>query len=156
MAEEEIRYRLMKVQDIEKIMEVEHASFATPWSADAFMNELTNNHFAYYIVAEIGKKVIGYCGVWVIIDEAHITNVAVHPDYRGKKIGEYLMRHIITLSMSYGAKKMTLEVRVSNKVAQALYHKFGFEEQGIRKGYYTDNQEDAIIMWVNLNDSNGQ
>lgn len=156
MVEEEIRYRLMKVQDIEQIMEVERASFTTPWSADAFMNELTNNHFAYYIVAEIGQRAIGYCGVWIIIDEAHITNVAVHPDYRGKKIGEFLMTHIITLSMSYGAKKMTLEVRVSNKVAQALYQKFGFEEQGIRKGYYTDNQEDAIIMWVNIDDSNGQ
>lgn len=156
MVEEKVRYRLMNVPDIEQIMEVETTSFKTPWSADAFMNELINNHFAYYIIAQIGQRIIGYCGVWIIIDEAHITNVAVHPDYRGNKIGENLMRHIITLSMSYGAKKMTLEVRVSNKIAQALYNKFGFEEHGIRKGYYTDNQEDAIIMWVNLDDSNGE
>lgn len=156
MVEEEIQYRLMRIPDIGQIVEVEQASFSTPWSADAFFNELTNNHFAYYIVAEIDKRVIGYCGVWVIIDEAHITNVAVHPDYRGKKIGEDLMRHIITLSKSNGAKKMTLEVRVSNQTALALYHKFGFEEHGIRKGYYTDNQEDAIIMWVNLNEPNGE
>jgi ribosomal-protein-alanine N-acetyltransferase len=150
MVEEEIHFRLMKVEDIEKIMIVEKASFTTPWSADAFLNELLNNHFAYYMVAVVEKRIVGYCGVWVILDEAHITNVAVHPDFRGRKIGEQLMGHMISLSMMYGAKKMTLEVRVSNQVAQALYGKLGFENHGIRKGYYTDNQEDAIIMWVNL------
>ncbi|WP_199900114.1 ribosomal protein S18-alanine N-acetyltransferase [Caldalkalibacillus mannanilyticus] len=155
MVEEDIHFRLMKVEDIPGILEVEHQSFTTPWTADAFYNELINNHFAYYIIAEMEHKVVGYCGVWVIVDEAHITNVAVHPEYRGRKIGEYLMRHIISLSMMYGAAKMTLEVRVSNRSAQNLYKKLGFTEHGIRKGYYTDNHEDAIIMWVNLDETKG-
>lgn len=152
---QEITYRLMKVEDVDQIMEVERSSFATPWIKDAFVNELTNNHFAYYIVAVHQERLIGYCGVWVIIDEAHITNIAVHPDYRGKQIGENLLRRVIYLSMVYGATKMTLEVRVSNHVAQALYEKLGFVRKGLRKGYYTDNQEDAIIMWVNLDESKG-
>jgi ribosomal-protein-alanine N-acetyltransferase len=156
MVEEGIHFRLMKVEDIDKVMAVEQASFSTPWSADAFLNEVINNHFAYYIVAEVEKRIVGYCGVWVIIDEAHITNVAVLPDYRGKKIGEQLLINMINLSMMYGAKKMTLEVRVSNHVAQALYKKLGFEEHGIRKGYYTDNHEDAIIMWVNFNETENE
>lgn len=150
MQEEEVRFRLMKIDDIESILEVERNSFATPWTADAFYNELINNHFAYYVVAEVGERVVGHCGVWVIMDEAHITNVAVHPEYRGKKIGEKLLKYIMALSISYGAQKMTLEVRVSNLVAQNLYKKLGFEAHGMRKGYYTDNNEDAIIMWVNL------
>jgi ribosomal-protein-alanine N-acetyltransferase len=153
--EEEIHFRLMKVEDIPKVMEVEQSSFTTPWTADAFYNELINNHFAYYIVVEVGDRIAGYCGVWVIIDEAHITNVAVHPYFRGRKIGEYLMRHTMGLSMMYGATKMTLEVRVSNGAAQELYKKLGFMQHGVRKGYYTDNQEDALIMWVNLDESKG-
>jgi len=155
MLEEEIHFRLMKVEDIPGVIEVELRSFTTPWTADAFYNEIVNNHFAYYIVAEIDQRIVGYCGVWIIVDEAHITNVAVDPRFRGKKIGEYLMKHIISLSLMYGAVRMTLEVRVSNITAQNLYKKLGFTEQGIRKGYYTDNHEDAIIMWVNLDESKG-
>jgi len=150
MGPEDVHFRLMKVEDITGVMEVEVSSFTTPWTANAFYNEVMNNHFAYYIVAELNQRIVGYCGVWVIIDEAHITNVAVHPEFRGIKIGENLMKYVMGLSMAYGATKMTLEVRVSNVGAQALYKKLGFTAQGIRKGYYTDNNEDAIIMWANL------
>jgi ribosomal-protein-alanine N-acetyltransferase len=156
MQEEEIHFRLMKVEDIPRVMEVELQSFTTPWTAEAFYNEIVHNHFSYYVVAVSGSTIVGYCGVWVIIDEAHITNVAVHPNHRGKKIGEHLLKQIMSLSVMYGATKMTLEVRVSNQVAQKLYQKFGFEAHGVRKGYYTDNQEDAIIMWVNLNETERQ
>lgn len=155
MPGDEVTYRLMTVEDLDQLMEVEHASFTTPWTKEAFYHELMYNQFAHYVVAVWKGRVVGYCGVWVIMDEAHITNIAVHPDFRGKKIGEMLLRHVISLSMAYGATKMTLEVRVTNLVAQSLYKKLGFKETGIRKGYYSDNHEDALIMWVNLDESKG-
>lgn len=145
-----IQFRLMTVEDIDQIVALEHASFTTPWTKDAFYNELTQNQFAHYIVMEDGYKVIGYCGQWNIMDEAHITNVAVLPEYRGRKLGEALMKQAMEFARSMGARKMTLEVRVSNYIAQSLYRKLGFQPGGIRKHYYTDNLEDALVMWVNL------
>lgn len=141
----------MTVEDIEAVMEIEKATFPTPWSRSAFYNEVVVNQFATYLLLEVGEEIAGYCGVWVIIDEAHITNIALHPDYRGMKLGEALMSKAIQFAKSRGALKMTLEVRVSNTVAQNLYKKLGFVEGGIRKSYYSDNQEDALVMWVNLN-----
>lgn len=144
--------RMMKVEDIEDVLFVEEDSFTVPWTRTAFYNELTNNNFAHYLVMEVDERVIGYCGVWIVVDEAHITNIAVHSKHRGKRLGELLLLHVMQLAKMYGAKKMTLEVRISNIVAQSLYKKLGFIQGGIRKGYYTDNQEDAIVMWVNLYD----
>lgn len=143
-------FRYMKEEDIDQILEVEHASFATPWSREAFYNEIYNNKFAVYIVLEEDQKIIGYVGAWIVIDEAHITNVAILPSYRGKKLGEALLRKMMTVAKDMGARSMTLEVRVTNNVAQSLYRKLGFQNGGIRKNYYTDNQEDALVMWVNI------
>lgn len=140
----------MNLMDLDDIMEVERLSFTLPWSREAFYRELTDNPYAYYIVADIDGKAIGYGGVWIVVDEAHITNIAVRPEYRGKKIGETLLKQLQNLAREKGAKTMTLEVRVSNHVAQNLYRKLGFLNGGIRKGYYTDNFEDALVMWVNL------
>lgn len=145
-----LTFRFMNEQDIDDVLEIEQKSFATPWSREAFYNELTQNQFAVYVVLEEEEKVIGYCGVWIVVDEAHITNVAMLPDYRGRKLGEALMRKIIEVAVEMGAKTMTLEVRVSNFTAQSLYRKLGFQDGAIRKNYYTDNQEDALVMWVNL------
>jgi [ribosomal protein S18]-alanine N-acetyltransferase len=145
-----ITCRLMEAKDIAKVYEVEKASFPSPWSMEAFENELATNHLANYLVLECNDEIIGYGGLWLIIDEAHITNIAIDPAYRGKKLGEYLVKNMIEVAKGLGAVKMTLEVRLSNIVAQNLYKKFGFEEKGIRKGYYSDNGEDALIMWVNL------
>jgi [ribosomal protein S18]-alanine N-acetyltransferase len=145
-----ITFRNMTVDDLDEVMEVELKSFTVPWSKEAFFNELTKNQFAHYLIVEVDQKVVGYCGVWIIIDEAHITNIALLPEYRGMKLGEALMARIMELSREIGALRMTLEVRVSNEKAQNLYRKFGFEEGAIRKQYYTDNMEDAIVMWVNL------
>jgi [ribosomal protein S18]-alanine N-acetyltransferase len=142
--------RLMQEEDIDQIVEIEKLSFATPWSKESFYNELHNNQFATYLVLEDEEKIIGYCGVWIIVDEAHITNIAVLPDYRGKKLGDALLANVIKTAKEMGARSVTLEVRVSNIVAQNLYRKFGFENGGIRKGYYTDNLEDALVMWVNI------
>lgn len=143
-------FRYMKEEDIDQILEVEQASFTTPWSREAFYNEIYNNKFAVYLVLEEDEKIIGYCGAWIVIDEAHVTNVAVLPEYRGKKLGEALLRKMMTVAMDRGARSMTLEVRVTNHVAQSLYRKLGFQNGGIRKNYYSDNQEDALVMWVNL------
>ncbi|MBT2681689.1 ribosomal protein S18-alanine N-acetyltransferase [Bacillus sp. ISL-35] len=145
-----ITFRNMTVDDLDDVMAVEVNSFTIPWSREAFFNELTKNQFAQYLVVEVDQKVVGYCGVWIIVDEAHITNIAVLPEYRGMKLGEALMAKVMELAREMGALRMTLEVRVSNDRAQNLYRKFGFEEGAIRKQYYTDNMEDALIMWVNL------
>ncbi|WP_042357631.1 ribosomal protein S18-alanine N-acetyltransferase [Bacillus rubiinfantis] len=143
-------FRFMREEDIDEVLEVEHASFTLPWSREAFYNELHNNHFAVYIVLEHNHRVIGYCGTWIVIDESHVTNVAILPEYRGKKLGDAMMRQLMALARERGAKTMTLEVRVTNHIAQSLYRKMGFQNGGIRKGYYSDNQEDALVMWVNL------
>jgi ribosomal-protein-alanine N-acetyltransferase len=148
--DESIVFRFMREEDIDQVLEIEHRSFTTPWSREAFYNELNMNKFAVYIVLEVDKKVVGYCGVWVVIDEAHITNIAILPEYRGRKFGEALMQNLFDVARTMGAKSMTLEVRVTNYVAQGLYRKFGFQKGGLRKNYYTDNQEDALVMWVRL------
>ncbi|WP_226679454.1 ribosomal protein S18-alanine N-acetyltransferase [Mesobacillus jeotgali] len=145
-----ITFRNMTVDDLDQVMEVEVNSFTIPWSREAFFNELTKNQFARYLIVEVDQKVVGYCGVWIIIDEAHITNIALLPEYRGLKLGEALMAKVMELAREMGALRVTLEVRVSNERAQNLYRKFGFEEGAIRKQYYTDNMEDALVMWVNL------
>lgn len=140
----------MTIDDLDEVMDVEVNSFTIPWSREAFFNELTKNQFAQYLIVEVDQRVVGYCGVWIIIDEAHITNIALLPEYRGMKLGEALMAKVMELAREMGAMRVTLEVRVSNERAQNLYRKFGFEEGAIRKQYYTDNMEDALVMWVNL------
>ncbi|MFL6517137.1 MAG: ribosomal protein S18-alanine N-acetyltransferase [Bacillus sp. (in: firmicutes)] len=143
-------FRNMREEDIDQILEVEHASFTTPWSREAFYNELHNNRFAVYIVLEENNKILGYCGAWIVIDEAHVTNVAVLPQFRGRKLGEAILKEMMSVAREMGAKSMTLEVRVTNHVAQSLYRKLGFQNGGIRKNYYSDNQEDGLVMWVKL------
>lgn len=146
----EVNFRPMTLDDLDGVLVIEKASFTLPWSREAFYNELVHNRYAKYVVMEHDGRLVGYCGMWVVIDEAHITNVAVLPEYRGKKLGEALMRRMMEMAKQLGAATMTLEVRVSNEVAQSLYRKLGFLNGGIRKRYYPDNQEDALVMWVNL------
>jgi len=143
----EVIIRPMTEDDIDEVVEIEKLSFTTPWSREAFVGEVTKNSCARYIVAEVDKKVVGYAGFWVVLDEGHITNIAVHPEYRGKGIGSRLMEGLIDLAKKNGITSMTLEVRESNLVAQNLYKKFGFKALGRREGYYQDNNEDAIVMW---------
>ncbi len=148
--ETKVTFRRMVIEDLNQIMIIEHESFTVPWSKEAYYNELTKNEFALYTVAVIEGQVVGFCGMWLVIDEGHITNIAVLPQYRGLKLGESLLRIAIETAKERGAEGMTLEVRVSNKIAQSLYRKFGFQAGGIRKGYYSDNHEDALVMWVNF------
>lgn len=146
----EITFRPMTIRDIERVLRIEREAFTSPWSRNAFYGELTENHFARYVVMLLDGAMIGYGGMWVIMDESHITNVAVLPAHQGKKYGEHLFRRLMAEAIAQGAQKMTLEVRVSNEKARGLYNKLGFQPGGIRRGYYTDNQEDALIMYRDL------
>ena len=139
----------MKIEDVEDILVVENSCFTIPWSKESFIQELSNKKLTRYICARTENRAIGYAGMWRICDEGHITNIAVHPQYRRKGIGGKLICHLISIAQKEEIEKMTLEVRKSNIVAQKLYTKYGFEIKGIRKKYYSDNGEDAIIMWRN-------
>jgi ribosomal-protein-alanine N-acetyltransferase len=129
---------------------IEALSFSQPWSREAFFYEVTKNDFALYVAALYTNKVAGYSGLWVVLDEGHLTNVAVHPKLRGKGTGRALMTEIISRAAVLGVKRLTLEVRASNSQALGLYSSLGFVEKGVRKRYYSDNNEDALIMWLEL------
>lgn len=141
-----IIYLPMQADHLSEVISIEQESFPTPWSRYAFYGELLND-FALYIVAIYKDKVVGYAGMWLIIDEAHITNLAVHPDYRQRGIGRSLMRELENKAVIHGAGSMTLEVRPSNDIAKGLYSSMGFFQEGRRRGYYSDTGEDALIMW---------
>ncbi|GIN93406.1 ribosomal-protein-alanine acetyltransferase [Siminovitchia terrae] len=145
-----ISFRLATMEDIQKLYHIESRSFSAPWPEEAFYNDIAHNRFASYVFIEVDGVQAGYCGVWLILDEAHITNIAILPEFRGHKLGEKLLCKVMSLAKEAGGKTMTLEVRVSNHIAKSLYKKLGFQEGGIRRGYYTDNKEDALVMWVNL------
>jgi len=143
-----IKIEFMQVRDLDEVMRIEKMSFPSPWSRQMFLIDLLDNSSAYYLVARYQGKVVGYTGFWLIGDEMHIANLAVCPDLRRQKIAQRLLLAGFNLALSKGAQKSTLEVRVSNLAAQRLYEKFGFIRAGIRKGYYSDKNEDAVIMWV--------
>mgnify|MGYP002514957208 CR=1 FL=1 len=137
--------RRMTMADVDGVAAVEAATFPTPWSRDAFASEM-KNVAARYLVAEKDGKIIGYAGAWIIIDESHITNIAVLSDYRGQGIGRRLTEGLMQYLSNLGAVYATLEVRRGNTVAQNLYVSLGFIKLGVRKRYYEDNGEDALIM----------
>ncbi|HSM38862.1 MAG TPA: ribosomal protein S18-alanine N-acetyltransferase [Candidatus Limnocylindrales bacterium] len=137
----------MVLADIAQVHEIERLSFSTPWPTYAFEQELTGNRLARYVVARAaGERVVGFAGVWLMVDEAHITTFGVHPEWRRQGIGRRLMLRLLELAIELRARRMTLEVRVSNVAAQALYRSFGFEAVGRRPRYYTDDGEDALVM----------
>ncbi|WP_203364619.1 ribosomal protein S18-alanine N-acetyltransferase [Bacillus sp. REN10] len=146
----DIAVREMTIDDVEQVYEIEKNSFTVPWTKESFYKEMDNNLFALYHVAESEGQLIGYCGMWLVLDESQITNIAILPSYRGNGFGEKLLVHVMKAAKAKGAAVMTLEVRVSNTPAQNLYKKLGFQPGGIRKNYYSDNQEDALVMWVRL------
>lgn len=141
-----ITLSLMEECDLGDVLEVSSLSLKESWSKESFKKELCNP-LAKYLVAKENDKVIGFAGVWTIVDEGHITNIAVHPDFRKKGIGSTLLSSLIEHCKNWGCPSLTLEVRASNTPAQQLYKKYNFKEEGIRKKYYKDNNEDAIIMW---------
>ena len=149
MENNNIVIRPMTIDDVDGVFEVEKNCFEHYWSKGEFEKEMKND-VARYLVADIDRKIVGYVGIWFVAGEGHITNVAVHSDYRGQKIGDILIKHLVKICKDNNIFAMTLEVRVSNIVAQNLYKKYGFKLAGIRKEYYSDNKEDAMIMWSQL------
>ncbi len=141
-----IIYRKMGIKDIDGVLDVENRAFSIPWSRNMFVEEL-NNPGAVYYVALVNEVIVAYTGVQVILDEGHITNLAVDPSCRRQHIAFGLMRKIIEMSRDIKLVGLTLEVRAGNLPAISLYERFGFKAEGIRKSYYSDNNEDAIIMW---------
>lgn len=137
----------MREADVESVRRIEGTSFATTWPDEAFLNELKTNRSAHYLVARQGETVLGYAGVWLVLDEAHITSIAVEPDRRGGGLGKKLLYHLLKSCQSLGARWATLEVRVDNEVALNMYRRFGFARIGLRKGYY-ESGHDAVIMWA--------
>lgn len=132
---------------VDKVTYIDKLCFTIPWSRESFLRELENNNNANYIVLFKDDILIAYAGIWLILDEGHITNVAVHPDYRMQGAGTCLMDTLIAICHKNNIISMTLEVRKSNADALKLYRKYNFVEEGVRKFYYADNKEDAIIMW---------
>ena len=142
-----MKIRRMTVADVPQVSVIEAATFATPWSARSFQEEMERNACARYLVAEEDDgTVVAYGGAWIIFDEGHITNVAVEKSRRGEGIGRALMVALMQYTANLGVNYLTLEVRRSNQVAQSLYKSFGFVELGVRKRYYEDNGEDALMM----------
>jgi ribosomal-protein-alanine N-acetyltransferase len=142
-----ISIRPMVLADIPMVMEIDRLSFALPWSENSFRKELTQNEQAHFFAAvEDDERVIGFGGYWYIVDECHISTIAVHPERRRRGIGEMLLVSMLKQAVSLGAKMATLEVRDSNKAAIHLYYKYGFVGVGLRRHYYRDNGEDAVLM----------
>ncbi len=137
----------MQLGDLEEVLRIEQQAFRTPWSVNAFIGELTQNPLAVYVVGKEDGRIVCYAGTWLIHGESHITNVAVDPEARGRGYGEAVCRALLRRMKDLGATRVTLEVRVSNAVAQQLYYKLGFRAVGVRPGYYTDTGEGALIMW---------
>ena len=141
----DITIRRMKITDVDAVHGIELATFPTPWSRKDFVKETTDNACARYLVAEKEGQVVGFAGAWIVLDEAHVTNIAVTKDLRGQGIGRRLTESLMQYAANLGVVYATLEVRRSNEVAKALYQSLGFEYVGVRKRYYVDNGEDALI-----------
>lgn len=140
----------MLLSDLDEVYKLEEKCFSVPWTYEAFRGELTKNMLARYLVILLDEKIVGYGGVWYILEEGHITNIAIDPDFRKHGLGQKLVAEMIVEAVKNNIHQMTLEVRKSNIPAIKLYEKMGFEIAGVRPKYYTDNQEDALIMWLDL------
>ncbi|HSL33051.1 MAG TPA: ribosomal protein S18-alanine N-acetyltransferase [Candidatus Limnocylindrales bacterium] len=136
----------MRLEDLETVHQIELASFSAPWPANAYRSEIETNRLASYLVARAGDRIVAYGGMWLMVDEAHITTFAVHPAWRRRRIGERLLLAFLDLAVARHAREATLEVRLSNLAARRLYEKYGFRPVGLRPRYYSDDGEDALIM----------
>ena len=149
MADRFLKIIPMQKDYLDEVLKVEEQAYGEHhWSKESFFNELNNQLAKYYCAFNEQGELVGYCGCWQIMEEAHITNVAVSPNFRRQNIGEALLISIIKSCYKEMVKYLTLEVRVSNTPAIKLYEKYGFKSLGVRKGYYQDNNEDALIMWT--------
>jgi ribosomal-protein-alanine N-acetyltransferase len=148
-----IRLAPMHGDDLDAVQRIERASFTTPWPAYAYRQEIETNRLAHYIVARAADDIVGFAGMWMMVDQAHITTFAVDPKWRRKGIGAQMVRALLQMARPLGARQANLEVRLSNLAARRLYEKFGFRPVGIRPRYYSDDGEDALIMTTDNLDS---
>jgi ribosomal-protein-alanine N-acetyltransferase len=143
----------MTVDDLGAVQEIEGESFTTPWPPHAYRSELETNRLAHYIVARYDDQLVGFAGMWLMVDEAHITTFAVRRTWRRQGVGERLLLALLDLAQARGAREATLEVRPSNHPARRLYEKYGFALVGVRRRYYSDDNEDALILTTDTLDS---
>lgn len=143
-----IAIRKMEEKDLNQVCEIEKSIFSLPWSYYSFRDAL-NREDTIYLVAENEGKIVGYLGLWNILSQGEITNVAVMEEYRKRRIGHMMLKELLSQGKSQGIESFTLEVRESNKGAIHLYESFGFTIAGTRKGFYERPKEDALIMWKN-------
>src|SRR5215207_10168514 len=136
----------MRLEDLPVVQAIEQASFSSPWPPNAYRSELETNRLASYLVVRVDGEIVAYGGMWLMVDEAHITTFAVHPAWRRQRIGEQLLLAFLDLAVIRQAHEATLEVRLSNLAARRLYEKYGFRPVGLRPRYYSDDNEDALIM----------
>ncbi len=144
----EVRIVPMRRRHLRSVLRIEAQVYPRPWSLALFMSELGLRSSRCYVVARVGGSVVGYAGLMLTGDDAHVTTIAVDPDWQRHKIGTRLLAFMAHESLRRGARNLTLEVRVSNEPAQAMYRQFGFKPAGIRKGYYQETNEDALVMWA--------
>jgi [ribosomal protein S18]-alanine N-acetyltransferase len=144
----EVEITRMRRRHLRGIMAIERQVYPRPWSPSLFVSEMTSGRSRAYLVAVEGRSVVGYAGVVSYGDEAHITTIAVDPDHQRRKIGTRLLYELIRRAQDMGAHAVSLEVRVTNWGAQRLYARFGFRPVGVRKGYYQETNEDAVVMWT--------
>ena len=149
MENKDLKLINMTAEHLNRVHELETLCFEDPWSLEAFKAELTNQLATYHLLVE-GESVVGYCGIWKVVDEGHITNLCIDPNRQGEGLGKSMMQLVIQWAKELNICRLTLEVRVSNKKAIQMYEKLGFISAGIRKAYYEDNGEDANIMWLEL------
>lgn len=146
---DDLRLIPLALDHLDQVLELEQLCFAAPWSRDAYAAEFDENSLAHYCGVCQGPRLLAFAGFWQIVDEGHIVNVAVHPDFRGQGLAKLLLTRMITVCRALGGHAMTLEVRESNAAARRLYEKMGFASAGLRPRYY-DNGENAVIMWKEL------
>lgn len=139
--------RNMREADLDRVCQIEEATFSVPWSRESIKKEICENEQAHYLIAEEDGEIAGYGGFWQVLDEGHIMNIAVDEKWRQRGIGETLLREMIAQGKQLGVLYWTLEVRVTNRAAISLYEKIGFSSAGIRPGYYEKPKENAYIMW---------
>jgi len=151
-SKEKFIIRRMEERDLPAVLAIERVSFPNPWHESTFRGEIQNRSISYpwVIVREPGDQVVGYVIFWKIGEEVQVNNIAVHPDFRRRGLGETLLRKVISWVKQQGAQYITLEVRQSNRAAQALYFKLGFKPVGIRRFYYSNPVEDALVMMLDL------
>jgi ribosomal-protein-alanine N-acetyltransferase len=150
----ELLVRGMQVEDIPVVMDIDRSSFPNPWPENTYAYEIQKNPASHLLVIQLREtaRVVGVAGYWLVIDEAHISTFAVHPDWRSRGVGKILLTAMLRHAAGLGAMSATLEVRAGNKSALTLYRGFGFRRVGLRKGYYKNNGEDAILMTANRMD----